>query len=407
MEMGNGLRFLVCSLLVPLIYCDELANRDKRFSIFQIIKFENAPCVGSSSRNGTCFTTAECENAGGTEGGSCADGFGVCCTLIIEEGGATSLNQSYIVQDSSSSLTAGGKTYTVCPCSSSVCRIRFDLSTFTLAAPVTSPGVTAAAAASGIATGDCVTDQFSITSAGHQGSPIICGTNTGQHMILDTNGSSCVKVNFGIGAASTTREWDIMVTQYSCGEEAGGPPGCLQWHMTGTGVVRSFNFPDQTAGTAVKDVVTHLSNQHYSICIRKPADRSRVCYYPCTVKAIAAADESTSFGLSVSPDAAAQSAVDTACIGDYLEIIGATTLAISAIDAVSADTHRLCGRIFSNAAAATAAISVCTMSAPFRIGVHFDADELIGFTDDDATTDELEIRPGGQLGFSLCYATPA
>ena len=38
------------------------------------------------------------------------------------------------------------------------------------------------------------------------------------------------------------------------------------------------------------------------------------------------------------------------------------------------------------------------MSAPFRIGVHFDADELIGFTDDDATTDELEIRPGGQLG---------
>ena len=30
-------------------------------------------------------------------------------------------------------------------------------------------------------------------------------------MILDTNGSSCVKVNFGIGAASTTREWDIMV----------------------------------------------------------------------------------------------------------------------------------------------------------------------------------------------------
>ena len=37
----------------------------------------------------------------------------------------------------------------------------------------------------------------------------------GQHMILDTNGSSCVKVNFGIGAASTTREWDIMVIFFS------------------------------------------------------------------------------------------------------------------------------------------------------------------------------------------------
>ena len=38
------------------------------------------------------------------------------------------------------------------------------------------------------------------------------------------------------------------------------------------------------------------------------------------------------------------------------------------------------------------------MSAPFRIGVHFDADELIAGTDGDSMTDELELRPGGQLG---------
>ena len=30
-------------------------------------------------------------------------------------------------------------------------------------------------------TGDCSTDQFSITSPGAWGSPVICGTNTGQH----------------------------------------------------------------------------------------------------------------------------------------------------------------------------------------------------------------------------------
>ncbi len=30
-------------------------------------------------RNGTCFTEAECSSRGGTNAGSCASGFGVCC----------------------------------------------------------------------------------------------------------------------------------------------------------------------------------------------------------------------------------------------------------------------------------------------------------------------------------------
>ena len=36
----------------------------------------------------------------------------------------------------------------------------------------------------------------------------------GQHMIVDTDGSSCLTVNFGIGAGTTdTRQWDIMVRE--------------------------------------------------------------------------------------------------------------------------------------------------------------------------------------------------
>merc|ERR1719415_282669 len=120
------------------------------------------------------------------------------------------------------------------------------------------------------ATGDCLTDTFSI-SGPNSGTPVICGTNDGQHMIVDTDGTSCLTVNFGIGATTgTSRNWDIKVTQYRCGEEAGGPPGCLQWHMSDEGNLRSFNFPGAT--DAVQDSIVHLSNQMYSICIRKPAD---------------------------------------------------------------------------------------------------------------------------------------
>jgi len=54
------------------------------------------------------------------------------------------------------------------------------------------------------------------------GSPIICGTNTGYHMILDAT-EQCQQANFLInGATSTSRSWSIKVTQYRCGDEDSG-----------------------------------------------------------------------------------------------------------------------------------------------------------------------------------------
>ena len=43
--------------------------------------FPNDPCfVDGGSKNGTCYTMEECESKGGSNAGSCAEGFGVCCT---------------------------------------------------------------------------------------------------------------------------------------------------------------------------------------------------------------------------------------------------------------------------------------------------------------------------------------
>ena len=64
------------------------------------------------------------------------------------------------------------------------------------------------------AVGDCVTDQFSISSPGAVGSPTICGYNTDQHMIVDSAGTECQTINAFIGdKTTTTRQWDIYVTQ--------------------------------------------------------------------------------------------------------------------------------------------------------------------------------------------------
>lgn len=48
-----------------------------------LFRFPNDPCVASGSRNGTCYTEAECESKSGVASGSCAAGFGVCCICKI------------------------------------------------------------------------------------------------------------------------------------------------------------------------------------------------------------------------------------------------------------------------------------------------------------------------------------
>ena len=53
-------------------------------------------------------------------------GFGVCCSIVLTEGGSSSLNQSYMVQDASTTVAQGVMMYKICPCSTDVCRIRFD-----------------------------------------------------------------------------------------------------------------------------------------------------------------------------------------------------------------------------------------------------------------------------------------
>ena len=45
------------------------------FSLFSIVTFPNAGCASQdASRNGTCYTSSECQNKGGTTSGNCAAG---------------------------------------------------------------------------------------------------------------------------------------------------------------------------------------------------------------------------------------------------------------------------------------------------------------------------------------------
>ena len=43
-------------------------------------RFPNDACIASTTKNGTCYTASECETRNGVNDGSCAQGYGVCCT---------------------------------------------------------------------------------------------------------------------------------------------------------------------------------------------------------------------------------------------------------------------------------------------------------------------------------------
>merc|ERR1711992_104754 len=312
--------FASCIILISAETSEQKETSDRNgkvLPVFQVVKFPNDNCVGSTM-NGTCYTSEECSSKSGKNDGSCASGFGVCCVFSLACGGSASENQTYLTQTSATAV-ASPCTYTICPCSSNICRIRYDFTTFVLANAVhgtTSVGaIPAAGSLTSGSLGDCTTDTFSINGRIGVASPIICGTNSGYHMIIDSDGETCQSANFDIGALVTTsRSWSIRVTQYACGDyDNSGWPGCLQYHTGTAGNIASFGFPPTI--TVVTTSVTHLQNQYYDVCIRRASSYCYICYMAQIVGTTATTQATqTSFGVSLSSEAAtAESQIGSDC----------------------------------------------------------------------------------------------
>ncbi|TRY74632.1 hypothetical protein TCAL_15612, partial [Tigriopus californicus] len=200
----------------------------KVLSIFQIVQFKNGPCSTTGAQSGTCYTQ-------GTAAGTCAGGFGVCCIINLACGGMSSENCTYLAQTSSTTGTSTCQ-YTICPCDENICRIRFD---FVASGSLTTlPG----------AIGDCTMDTFGITAPGNFAPPIICGFNTGQHMIVDADPDNCNEATFDF---------------------SGGPDGCLQYFTGNNGTVASHSFVESDSNNVLEARNEHLCNLLDSSHLRK------------------------------------------------------------------------------------------------------------------------------------------
>ena len=174
--------------------------------MFSVVKFPNSECTGQNGYNGTCYTKDECTVKGGSESGSCASGFGICCTFSMTCGSKSTENNTYFEQTTFTTYSGGNIpcVYTICPLAN-VCRIKLELNTFDITGPIAKSD----AAADKAAIGKCQLESMSISSPGMKPPPIICGINSGQHMFLDVSGSDCIDVNININTLDTTtsRTW--------------------------------------------------------------------------------------------------------------------------------------------------------------------------------------------------------
>jgi hypothetical protein len=266
------------------------ASRDVRvkrnIGIFNVVRFQNVVCEGSNNQQGTCYTTEECENNKGEASGSCADGYGVCCTFSVNCGGRSSQNNTVFM---SNNPDAGECAATICPIDDTISQIRLDFTTFVIGDPSDSavaaiPTIRGVndpvnAAAIGHSTaGQCLQDTFIVTSPGSPGSDTLCGTNSGEHLYIDAS-QSCNTLMFILGAEPAMEPmWSITVRQYAEDFTNLAPKGCDQYHFDSDdnaalnleGEVSSFNYNNGNG--------RHLASQHQTICIRREAGMTRVCF---------------------------------------------------------------------------------------------------------------------------------
>merc|ERR1712241_1599512 len=328
-------------------------RKEKLFSLFSVVTFPNAGCSSlDATRNGTCYTSSECKDKGGTSSGNCAVGFGVCCLFIVKDTSTTiNENCTYIQNPSfpSAYTDTTALTYTINKCSGNVCAVRLDFETFTTAGPTSTAEVN----------GGACTDSLVVSGTSGLSSPVICGTNAGQHIYMEmgnSGSSDTATLAFTFSGASTSRTWEIKATQIPCGANYRQPEGCLQYHTALSGRFQTFNFAQATGST-------HLQLQNYGICIRQEDG------YCCIEYQLCGDDNSWGLAQDVDNDDAKQ---DDACgATDAVGIVG-----VGACDGAGNGApikSKLCGGFFNtfvDADGHTKALCDCTL--PFQVNIFTD-----------------------------------
>ncbi|XP_018016718.1 uncharacterized protein LOC108673405, partial [Hyalella azteca] len=232
-------------------------NDRKAKLFFSMVQILPRPCttLDNITRTGVCLSSVECSTRTGVASGSCAQGLAVCCILQKTCLQSTNINDTFFVNPNypEADVGAGACSLTINRASNDICQMRVDFLQLELSQPD--------------ANGQCISDFLTVTG-GITDAPIICGSNTGQHMYIDVdpNGGS-VRLSVDRTAASVSdRIWNVR--HIPCTSPFRAPRGCLQYYTETSGTVQSFNFNQDINETSVPLATRQVSGMDYSVCVQ-------------------------------------------------------------------------------------------------------------------------------------------
>lgn len=369
--------------------------------MFQVVQFPNVECNGTGSMTGTCYTQDECTTKNGVSIGSCANGFGVCCRVLMSCGARSAENLT-IFSDSNMPTGMGNCAAEIAPANSEVRQLRLDFERFQIAGPSTDPTVVAMTlngipirppipgtppipmVASSIV-GQCITDRFVVSSGSAFGPPVICGTNTGAHLYVDIDTPSNI-LSFQFGSTPSARSFQIRITQYEMDSPNLAPKGCTQYFASesGTGMVQTFNFGNG-----------HLANQNQVMCVRQNQNACRICW------TTASPDDFDVSG-SASNGLGGSSMVSSCCgpnvLGTNKQGLDCLSLPLAENFAGTKNLRsRFCGRKSGLTTSTTQKLTVCSRVAPFQVTFRSDSFENAPTPTDGGFAEAINIDQGVKL----------
>lgn len=295
------------------ILCDDTNGfgRDKKqFSLFSVVTFPNEECSSVSTYNGgqikgTCFSTSECTDKGGTMSGNCASGFGVCCVFVHSLLTSVTIdeNRTYVENPLFPSYETSGAgttiTYTISKMRSDICQIRLDFENFSIAGPGNTGEMI------GVSQDGNCNDKWTTTTLNGYATygfrtPTVCGVMTGQHMYIDMGMESTDTAVIALSLASATtitagvdgitvanafRKWRVKTAQIPCWASYRAPEGCQQYFTSLVGQIVSPNFSRDPAGSGnganQLNSGIDLMNINMKYCIRRAVNHCCVLYQVC------------------------------------------------------------------------------------------------------------------------------
>merc|ERR1719334_678283 len=117
------------------VAAESSSRNGKLFPIVQIVTFENGPCQQDNGGQGICYSQSECDSLEGEASGTCAKGYGVCCSLY-KSSGTISSNGTYFTNPAyPGEYSKAGMQMVELDPPAGTCQVRLDFDTFSIVGP--------------------------------------------------------------------------------------------------------------------------------------------------------------------------------------------------------------------------------------------------------------------------------